>query len=84
MGQTIKFHYDRDTLGFKLQAVKLANHPNVRAKATAELLGIHSVMLYRRCMEFKNRELRENKHMKAVKASSEKRGLRRANSTHLL
>ena len=73
MGQTIKRHYDRYTLDFKLQAVMLANHPNVMAKAIAESLGIHPVMLYRWRMEFKNGELRENKQMKAVKPSPKRR-----------
>ena len=52
MGQTKKRHYDRYTLDFKLQAVKLANHPKVRAIDIAESLGIHTVMLYRWQMEF--------------------------------
>ena len=30
MGQTKKRQYDRYTLDFKLQSVKLANNPNVR------------------------------------------------------
>ncbi|WP_367317730.1 transposase [Microbulbifer spongiae] len=47
MGQTKKRNYDRYTLAYKLQAVKLANHPDVRSKDVAESLGIHSVMLYR-------------------------------------
>jgi transposase len=69
MGQTKRRHYDRYTLAFKLQAVKLADHPNVTAKDIAEALGIHVVMLYRWRMEKKNGELRENRHMKAVRAS---------------
>ena len=69
MGQTKKRNYDRYTLAFKLQAVRLADHPNVTAKDIAESLGIHVVMLYRWRMEHKNGELRENKHMKAVRAS---------------
>ena len=64
MGQTKKRHYDRYTLAFKLQAVTLANHSNVTAKDIAEALGIHIVMLYRWRMEYKNGELRENRHMK--------------------
>jgi transposase len=56
-------------LALKLQAVKLADHPNVTAKDIAEALGIHVVMLYRWRMEKKNGELRENRHMKAVRAS---------------
>ena len=56
MGQTKKRNYDRYTLGFKLQAVRLANHPNVIAKDVAESLGIHQVMLYRWQMEHRNGE----------------------------
>lgn len=69
MGQTKKRNYDRYTLAFKLQAVKLANHPNVTAKDIAESLGIHVVMLYRWRMEYRNGELRENKNMKPTKGS---------------
>ena len=65
MGQTKKRHYDRYTLEFKCQAVKLASHPNVMAKDVAKSLGIHPVMLYRCCMEHRNGELKANKHMKA-------------------
>lgn len=64
MGQTIKRNYDRYTLAFKLQAVKLANHPNVTAIDIAASLGIHPVMLYRWRMEKNNGTLHENKHMK--------------------
>jgi transposase len=77
MGQTKKRNYDRYTLEFKLQAVRLANHPNVMAKDIAEVLGIHPVMLYRWQMEHRNGELRENKRMKA-KAPSPKRRPNRA------
>jgi transposase len=64
MGRTVKRNYDRYTLAFKLQAIKLANHPNVTAIDIADSLGIHPVMLYRWRMEKKNGTLRENKNMK--------------------
>jgi len=64
MGKTIKKHYDRYTLDFKLQAIKLSDHPNITALDVAETLGIHPVMLYRWRMEKKNGTLRENKPMK--------------------
>jgi transposase len=64
MAQTYKRKYDRYTLAFKLQAVRLADHPNVTAIDVAEALGIHVVMLYRWRMEKKNVTLVENKHMK--------------------
>ncbi|WP_369413322.1 transposase, partial [Microbulbifer sediminum] len=51
MGQTKKRNYDRYTLAYKLQAVKLAYHPDARSKDVAESLGIHPVMLYRWQME---------------------------------
>ena len=73
MGQTKKRNYDRYTLAYKLQAVKLANHPGVKAKDVAESLGIHEVMLYRWCMEHRRGELKENKHMKPSKPSPERR-----------
>jgi transposase len=69
MGQTKKRNYDRYTLAFKLQAVKLANHTDVMAKDVAESLGIHPVMLYRWQMEHRNGELKANKHMKSSKES---------------
>lgn len=69
MGQTKKRNYDRYTLEYKLQAVKLANNPNVMAKDIAESLGIHPVMLYRWRMEHKNGALKENKNMKSTKPS---------------
>ena len=73
MGQTKKRNYDRYTLAFKLQAVRLANHPSVMAKDIAESLGIHPVMLYRWQMEHRKGELKENKHMKPAKSSPKRR-----------
>lgn len=73
MGQTKKRNYDRYTLAFKIQVVKLANHPGVMAKDIAESLGIHPVMLYRWQMEHRKGELKENKHMKPTKKSPERR-----------
>lgn len=81
MGQTKKRHYDRYTLEFKLQAVKLANHPKVRAIDIAESLGIHTVMLYRWQMEFRHGELREYKYMKAKKPSPKRRSIRTTSET---
>jgi transposase len=76
MGHTKKRRYDRYTLDFKLQAVKLANNPNVRAKDIAEGLGLHPVMLYRWQMEYRNDELKANKRMKSEKPSSKRRASR--------
>ena len=73
MGQTQKRNYDRYTLAFKLQSVKLASHPDVKAKDIAEGLGIHPVMLYRWCMEHRNGTLMENKHMKKLPSSPKRR-----------
>ena len=73
MGQTQKRNYDRYTLAYKLQAVKLANHSDVMSKDVAESLGIHPVMLYRWQMEYRKGELKENKHMKPAKPSPKRR-----------
>lgn len=81
MGQTKKRHYDRYTLEFKLQSVKLANNPNVRATDIAHSLGIHVVMLYRWQMEFRNGELKANKHMKPKKPSPKRRRIRTTSET---
>lgn len=64
MGQTLKRNYDRYILAFRLQAVPLADHPNVTTIDIAESLGIQTVMLHRRRIEKKNGTLRENKVMK--------------------
>lgn len=73
MGQTKKRNYDRYTLEFKQQAVKLANMPDVMSKDIAEGLGIHPVMLYRWQMESRNGELKANKSMKKSKPSPKRR-----------
>ncbi|WP_299776430.1 transposase, partial [uncultured Pseudoteredinibacter sp.] len=73
MGQTKKRNYDRYTLAFKLQAVKLANHPDVMSKDVASSLDIHPVMLYRWQMEHRRGELKENKNMKPSKPSPKRR-----------
>lgn len=64
MGKTIKAKHDRYSLSFKLQAIKLADHPDITAIAVAESLGIHPVMLYRWRMEKKNGTLRDGHGMK--------------------
>lgn len=73
MGQTKKRNYDRYTLAFKTQAVKLADHPDVKSKDVADSLGIHPVMLYRWQMESRNGALKENKRMKPTKPSPKRR-----------
>lgn len=73
MGQTKKRNYDRYTLAFKLQAVKLADMPSVTAIEVADSLGIHVVMLYRWRMEKKNGTLVENKHMKRAEPPPKKK-----------
>jgi len=73
MGQTRKRHYDRYTLAYKLTAVKLANHPEVKSCTVAESLGLHPVMLYRWQMEYRKGELRENRHMKTEDDSPKRR-----------
>lgn len=76
MGQTRSRHYNRYTLEFKEQAVRLANHPDVKAKDIAESLGIHEVMLYRWRMEYRKGVLRANKHMQPSKPSPKRRSSR--------
>lgn len=76
MGHTRSRFYNRYTLDYKLQAVKLASHPGVKAKDVAESLGIHEVMLYRWQMEHRRGELRANKHMKPEKPSPKRRSSR--------
>lgn len=73
MGQTRKRHYDRYTLEFKQQAVRLSDHPNVRATDIAEILGIHVVMLYRWRSEMRNGTLKANKHMTKPTTVSKKK-----------
>lgn len=81
MGQTKKRHYDRYTLEFKKQAVRLADLPSVSAIEIADTLGIHVVMLYRWRMELKNGTLRENKHMKKQQPESANKTRRRTDPT---
>ena len=69
MGQTKKRQYDRYTLAYKQQAVRLSDYLSVTTKDLAVALGIHEVMLYRWRMESRNGELRENRQMKPDKAS---------------
>ena len=73
MGQTFKRKYDRYTLAFKLQAVRLANHPEVMSKSIADSLGIHPVMLYRWQMEHRRGELKESKRIKIEPPSPKRR-----------
>ena len=64
MPKTKSKTYKRYTLEFKLQAVRLAAMPDVKAKDIAASLGIHPVMLYRWSMEHRNGCLTEAKYMK--------------------
>ncbi|WP_035528349.1 transposase [Haliea salexigens] len=73
MGHTRKRNYDRYTLAYKQQAVRLASHPDVKSKDVADSLGIHPVMLYRWQMEHRKGELRENKYMKPAKPTPKRR-----------
>ena len=63
MGLTKKRHYDSYSLAYKIHAVKLTHQTGIKTTEVAESLGIHSVMLYRWRMEYKNGTLSENKHM---------------------
>lgn len=90
MGHTRKRHYDQYSLAYKLHAVLLASQPGVLAKNVATSLGIHPVMLYRWCMEYrkdtlftlplmKNNQI-ENKPKKKQTVSPEKIELAKANA----
>ena len=57
MGHTRKRHYDQYSLAYKLNAVLLVNQSGLLAKEVAETLGIHPVMLYRWCMEYRKGSL---------------------------
>lgn len=78
MGVTRKRKYERYTLAFKQQAVRLANHPDVMSKSIADSLGIHPVMLYRWQMEDRRGELKENKTIKAERPSPKRRQWKQA------
>ena len=77
MGQTRKRNYDRYTLEFKKQAVRLADLPSVSAIDIADTLGIHVVMLYRWRMELRNGTRRENKPMKPAQPEPPKKRKKR-------
>lgn len=53
MGHTRKRHYDQYSLAYKLHAVLLTSQPGILSKDIANSLGIHPVMLYRWCMEYR-------------------------------
>ena len=77
MGKVIKKKYDRYTLSYKLQAIQLADHPDITAIAVAESLGIHPVMLYRWRMEKKNGTLRSG-YLVKKKSSKPARAVRQS------
>ena len=57
MGHTRKRHYDQYSLAYKLHAVLLTTQPGILSKDVASSLGIHPVMLYRWCMEYRKKTL---------------------------
>jgi transposase-like protein len=57
MGHTRKRHYNQYSLAFKLHAVLLASQSGILAKDVASSLGIHPIMLYRWCMEYRKESL---------------------------
>jgi len=71
MGQTKKRNYDRYTLAFKLQAVRMANHPDVMSKVIAESLGIHPFMLSRWKKDFREGKLPDCVNEEGLMASIE-------------
>jgi len=68
MGQTRSRHYGQYSLAYKLHAILLASKPEVLTKDVAVSLGIHPVMLYRWCMEYRKNTLFTEPLMKQNKA----------------
>src|SRR5436309_295040 len=76
----------RYTLEFKIQAVRLANHPEIQTQDVAHALDIHPFMLSKWKKEFREGKLKPAaeaaglslpKVLRAPKADPEKRSLRR-------
>ena len=63
----------RYTLEFKIQAVKLANHPEIQTQDVAHALDIHPFML----SKWKKNYREGKKVLRAPKANAEKRSLKR-------
>tara|TARA_R110000787_G_C13369504_1_gene440745 strand:- start:892 stop:1254 length:363 start_codon:yes stop_codon:yes gene_type:complete len=57
MGHTRKRHYNQYSLAFKLHAILLSSQQGILAKDVASSLGIHPIMLYRWCMEYRKESL---------------------------
>jgi transposase len=64
----------RYTLEFKIQAVKLANHPEIQTQDVAHALDIHPFMLSKWKKDYRQGKL---KVLRAPKADAEKRSLKR-------
>lgn len=64
MGHTRKRHYNQYSLAFKLHAILLSSQQGVLAKDVASSLGIHPIMLYRWCMEYRKESLYTHPLMK--------------------
>jgi len=83
MGHTRKRHYDQYSLAYKLNAILLASPQDTLAKDVAETLGIHPIMLYRWCMEYREGTLFAKPIMKnnnEKRSPSEKAELAKANA----
>lgn len=64
----MKKHYQRHDIQFKRQAVKLANHPEIRTQDVAAALGIHPFMLSRWKKELRDGKALMDKPKKQLRA----------------
>lgn len=65
-GQKKEEKYRRHDVAFKLDAVKLANHPGIKTQDVATVLSIHPFMLSRWKKEYREGRLRMAKPVKVA------------------
>jgi transposase len=66
----LKKHHRRHDIQFKWQAVRLANHPEIRTQDVAAALGIHPFMLSRWKKEMRDGKLVMDKPLKHRRAAT--------------
>jgi transposase len=66
----LKKHHRRHDIQFKWQAVRLANHPEIRTQDVAAALGIHPFMLSRWKKEMRDGKLVMDKPLKHLRAAT--------------
>ena len=57
---------------FKIKAFQLADHPNIIPQDVTEVLGIHPILLYRWCKEYREGKFKEDKRRKKVRIEAKK------------